>query len=100
MSLSTGRSFLMAAYFVAIASAPCAHAQTSDAEWGAKALFYNTSGAVVSVESAAASSSTVASAERIRPGQAKPSNPTVLALRASALLVAADGGTQAAFWTY
>lgn len=93
MSQSSRRSILVAACLVGIALGPWAHAQTVDAEMGAKALFYNAAGALVSVQSAVASSPT-ASADPVRRAQAKPAPPAVLALRASVLIVGPDGGTR------
>lgn len=66
-------------------------------ELGAKALFYNASGSVVSVPSAPAPDVAKAKpggAPATQVARAKPQTPTTLALRASVLLVASDGGTR------
>jgi hypothetical protein len=99
MSLLAHRTSLMGLALSVFVSLSTAQQPPSDDELGAKALFYNTSGAVVSVPSATPAidakskpSSDVATAPVAR---AKPSpSTTMLALRASVLLVGPDGGTR------
>jgi hypothetical protein len=98
MSLRTRRLAIIGLSLAAICPLVRAQGPQRDAEFGAKALFYNAGGAVVSVATAPPPVEANAKPPSPQPTKIARSKetipPAVLALRASVLLASANGGTR------